>query len=198
MQEIKRYDAYNGKVYTKDEYVQDCLGGLPNVGMLEEQFAALPIVQIGYDSKADTLEHIRKVGNYLNLAAMELQRRAIIHDESKLKSPEKEMFDEWTPKLANSTYGSDEYKEFLKNLKPALDHHYKHNSHHPEYYYTGVDGMDLFDLIEMFLDWKAAGERHKDGDIFKSIEINKARFGLSDQLVSIFNNTAKRLTTLFV
>lgn len=44
----------------------------------------------------------------------------------------------------------------------------------------------------MFFDWKAAGERHKDGNILKSIEINKDRFGMSEQLVDIFKNTAAR------
>lgn len=126
-------------------------------------------------------------------AASELIRRANVHDSSKLKSPEKELFDEYTPKLKNCTYGSDEYKDFLKGLKVALDHHYKLNSHHPEHYENGVNGFDLFDLIEMFFDWKAASERHSDGSIYKSIEINKGRFGLSEQLCSIMINTSTRL-----
>ena len=61
-------------------------------------------------------------------------------DNSKLESPEKELFDEYTPKLKDCTYGSDEYKEFLKGLKVALDHHYANNSHHPEHYENGVNG----------------------------------------------------------
>ena len=56
-----------------------------------------------------------------------------------------------------------------------------------------VNGFDLFDLMEMFMDWKAAGVRHADGNIYKSIEINKDRFKLSEQTVDIFTNTAKRL-----
>ena len=53
--------------------------------------------------------------------------------------------------------------------------------------------MDLFDVLELFIDWKAAGERHGNGNIYKSIEINKERFKMSDQLVDIFTNTAERL-----
>lgn len=128
----------------------------------------------------------------LSLASKELLQRATVHDNSKLQSPEKELFDEFTPKLKNCTYGSDEYKEFLKGLKTALDHHYANNSHHPEHYPNGINGFDLFDLVEMFFDWKAASERHADGDIFKSIEINKERFGLSEQLAEILKNTATR------
>jgi len=46
---------------------------------------------------------------------------------------------------------------------------------------------------EMFFDWKAATERHNDGNIFKSIKINQDRFKYSDQLADIFTNTAERL-----
>ncbi len=144
-----------------------------------------------YDSNADTLQHIKRVSKYLTEASIELINRANKHDDSKLESPEKELFDEFTPKLKDATYGSDEYKEFLNGLKVALDHHYLNNSHHPEHYSNGIDGMDLFDIIELFCDWKAATERTKDGNIYKSIEYNQNRFNMSQQLVNIFNNTAK-------
>lgn len=148
---------------------------------------------MNYDSKADTLLHIKRVAELMTNASIELIRRANVHDNSKLESPEKELFDEFTPKLKGCTYGSEEYKKYLNELKVALDHHYENNSHHPEHYVHGVNDFDLFDLMEMFFDWKAAGERHADGNIYKSIEINKDRFKLSDQTVSIFTNTAKRL-----
>ena len=146
-----------------------------------------------YDSKADTLLHIKRVNQLMTEAASELIRRANVHDDSKLENPEKELFDEYTPKLKDCTYGSDEYKEFLKGLKVALDHHYQNNSHHPEHYENGVNGFDLFDLIEMFFDWKAATERHADGNIMKSIEINQKRFKYSDELKQIFINTITEL-----
>lgn len=146
-----------------------------------------------YDSTSDTLFHIKRVSQLLTLAAIELIHRSHVHDNSKLRSPEKEIFDEFTPKLKGSTYGSDEYKGFLAGMKVALDHHYANNSHHPEYYHAGVNGMNLFDLMEMFLDWQAATERHEDGDIMKSIRINQERFELSDQLAAIFRNTAQYL-----
>jgi len=146
-----------------------------------------------YDSKSDTLLHIKRVAQLLTEASIGLILRANVHDNSKLESPEKELFDEYTPKLASCTYGSEEYKGYLIGLKKALDHHYKNNSHHPEHYENGIDGFDLFDLIEMFFDWKAATERHNDGDIYNSIKINQERFNMSDQLASILHNTAKRL-----
>lgn len=146
-----------------------------------------------YDSKADTLQHIKRVNELLLTAVSELLIRAGKHDSSKLESPEKELFDEYTPKLKGCTYGSEEYKEFLKGLKVALDHHYANNSHHPEHYDNGVNGFDFFDLVEMLFDWKAATERHADGDIRKSIEINKERFKISKQLCDIFRNTVDRM-----
>jgi hypothetical protein len=59
----------------------------------------------------------------------------------------------------------------------------------------GINGMTLIDLIEMICDWIAAGLRHADGDIFKSIKINKERFDISDQLTQILINTAEFLNS---
>ena len=140
----------------------------------------------------DTFRHIEKVRNYLQRFIKNLLDRGERHDQTKLSSPEVELFTEYTPQLAALTYGSDEYKKCMQAIKPALDHHYANNSHHPEHYKQGIDDMDLLDLVEMLADWKAASERHNDGNILKSIEINGKRFEMSPQLIRIFENTAKR------
>lgn len=145
-----------------------------------------------FDSEAETRKHIARVNELLLSAVVELSNRAVKHDLSKLTEAEKPYFDEETPKLKELKFGSEEYSKSLERLKPALDHHYSNNSHHPQFYENGVDGMDLFDLIEMLYDWKAAGERTSDGDISKSIVINTGRFGMSTQLASIFENHASR------
>lgn len=142
-----------------------------------------------YDSRVDTYKHIQQVQQFLSILTKEIVNRSLIHDQSKLESPEVEVFNEFTPKLAGSTYGSDEYKSFLDSMKIGLDHHYSSNSHHPEYYSNGIQGMNLLDIVEMLCDWKAATMRHNDGDIRKSIEINQKRFGYSDDLKQIFLNT---------
>lgn len=325
---------------------------------------------IKLDSRTETLLHIRRVSELLTRAAKELLNRAMVHDDSKLKSPEVEYFDKYTAKLAGLTYGSPEYKSSLAKLMPALEHHYAHNPHHPEHEiaskeewntlqccpgysisnlgrvkslkkteesflkchvtpkgyqrlqlyisnkprncfvhtlvakaflgdppdlsyqvnhknglkqdnracnlewmtssenvqhaydtgligdkakyavfceelnletlgfnkmetelktlgyekadaagiwqaavgehsthlgltftaiplekpveYSGLDYMDLFDVVEMLVDWKAAGERQFDGDIIKSLEYNKNRYKMSDQLYSIMKNTVER------
>lgn len=144
-----------------------------------------------YDSTKDTMGHKEKVKKFMNLCIDDLVMRAENHDNSKLESPEKKYFDEYSPKLKDCTYGSDDYQKCLDGLKPALDHHYKVNSHHPEHYKNGVNGMTLVDLLELICDWKASSMRHEDGDINRSIEVNKDRFKLSDQLVDILKNTVK-------
>lgn len=145
-----------------------------------------------YDSSLDTLQHIKKVSSLITKMVYELLGRMQIHDATKLRSPEKEIFDIYTPKLKDSTYGSEEYKNFLKEMSKALENHYALNSHHPEHYLKGIEDMDLLDLIEMLCDWKAATERHANGDIYKSLEINKKRFEISEQLIKILENTVKR------
>lgn len=141
----------------------------------------------------ETLKHIERVRNLLNKCAVNLIQRGERHDQTKLESPEVELFTEYTPKLALCTYGSEEYNGFLDKIKPALDHHYANNSHHPEHYKNGIDDMDLLDIIEMICDWKASSERQNNGNIRKSIETNAKRFNMSPQLVKIFENTASLL-----
>lgn len=183
----------NGKIISWDMFVEKHIGAMPDLGVLGLSFDQLEKVEVEYDSTAETLKHIKKVNNYLIDASTEILKRAKVHDNSKLEDPEKMTFDEMTPLLSSLKFGSPEYTESTKKMKPALDHHYKVNSHHPQHYDEGINGMNLFDLVEMFFDWKAAGERTKNGDIHKSIEINAGRFGLSKQLRSIFENTANYL-----
>lgn len=137
--------------------------------------------------------HIDRVRQLLLDVVVRFSQRAIAHDKSKLEPPEVELFDRYAPLLRDTTYGSDEYRQFLRDLRPALDHHYANNSHHPEHYPRGISGMSLLDLLEMICDWKAAGERHADGSIERSIEINQKRFRYSDELKGIFTNTAHEL-----
>jgi hypothetical protein len=111
--------------------------------------------------------------------------------ETELANPEVELFNKYTPKLREMEYGSPEYRESLEGLRPALEHHYANNRHHPEHHADGVGGMTLVDLIEMLADWKASTERMSNGDLRRSLEINSERFGLPPQLVQILANTAQ-------
>ena len=140
-----------------------------------------------------TSQHIARVRDLLNLCVVELLRRGELHDQSKLVPPEVTAFTEHTERLKGLTYGSEEYTECLKQLGPALQHHYANNRHHPEHHKEGVNDMNLLDVVEMLMDWKAASERHNDGNIKKSIVINAGRFGISSQMQRILENTVKDL-----
>lgn len=137
----------------------------------------------------ETLEHKQMVAHFMNLIIKELIDRAEHHDDSKLEEDELPFFDEYTPKLKTATYNSEEYKGFLEGLKPALDHHYANNRHHPEHYPNGIRGMNLVDLIEMMCDWKAASLRQRNGNILTSLEVNRDKFEYSKELQDIFENT---------
>lgn len=141
----------------------------------------------------ETWTHINRVQYYINIFVKELIDRALNHDQSKLKSPEVEAFTEVTPILKHLTYGSPEYIENTNKLGDALKHHYAKNRHHPQHFKNGVDDMNLLDLVKMFCDWKAATERHNDGNIRKSIQINADRnkYNINPQLVKILENTVE-------
>lgn len=172
-----------------------------------------------YDSTIETQNHIGEVRGRLARVIASLANRALVHDASKLVEPEKAVFDEFTPKLRDITYGSTEYHDTLRKMHPAIEHHNRHNRHHPEFHCPlecilcfaaipdnatkcpkcgngefGRPGptlarMNLIDLLEMLCDWKAATLRHADGDVRRSIEYNQGRFAYGDELKQILLNT---------
>lgn len=144
-----------------------------------------------YDSAADTAAHVAEVAKNISIFVSELVKRAGSHDQSKFGSEEKPAFDSLTPRLKQLTYGSEEYKTSLREQKPAIDHHYQNNQHHPEHHKNGVNDMNLVDLLEMLADWFAATKRHENGDILKSLEINTERFEIGAQLHWILENTIR-------
>jgi hypothetical protein len=144
-------------------------------------------------SEAETRKHIARVNELLHHMVKRLLDRGVVHDASKLKEPEAETFDRVTERLSGLEYGSDDYKAMLAEMKPALDHHYAKNRHHPQHFPNGVTDMTLVDVVEMICDWKASSERQNDGNILKSIEHNKERFNMDHQLTQILINTVNAL-----
>ena len=143
------------------------------------------------ECQVETQKHIELVRKFIRFITDKLTQRGVEHDKLKLESPEVEVFTEYTPKLASTTYGSDEYRKFLSEMKPALDHHYANYRHHPEHFDNGISDMNLIDIVEMICDWKASTLRHNDGNLLRSIEINSKRFGIDEQLTQILVNTAR-------
>jgi Family of unknown function (DUF5662) len=154
-----------------------------------------------YDSRPETQAHIDRVRFFIGEAIKNLEYRLFVHDKSKLIEPELSAFDIATPKLARIEYGSEEYKQSLRDLGPALQHHFEQNDHHPEHFENGIRGMSLMALIEMLCDWRAASERTKQRTddpenvaTFESgLAFNKERFGISDDLYEILINTVREL-----
>jgi len=171
---------------------------------------------MGYDSRVDTWKHIHEVRHKLDQVIHDLLKRAQLHDASKLEEPEVSVFDEFSPKLKDSTYGSEEYKGFLASMGVGLKHHYAVNDHHPEHFIggylsgrrleqppsrqmqgdillspnVGIHGMNLVQMLEMLCDWKAATMRHDDGDLKTSIEQNADRFGYGRETRNLLMHTA--------
>ena len=144
-----------------------------------------------YDSRADTLQHILDVRAHLDTFVTEMLKRGRIHDASKFEETEKPAFDEAIPLLSGVPYGSPEYEGVVRRLAPALEHHYRRNSHHPEHYGSkGVAGMDLFDVVEMVCDWMAAAKRNPSDGV--KLAYNVELFGIQDQLAAILSNTLAR------
>ena len=138
----------------------------------------------------DIVKHINLVRHLIiTFFIKKLLQRSKIHDASKLKSPEKEMFENLPNKLKNIEFGSEKYEKIIK--APA-NIHYKNNSHHPQYYENGINGMNLIDICEMICDWKAACERDNN-NIIQSIIINCNRFNIDNQLKQILLNTVKEM-----
>lgn len=177
-----------------------------------------------YDSREDTLKHIEFVRKYLDEASCNLTIRAVNHDQSSLSEPEKSFYDKYRPLLSSLEYNSPEYLAALAEFRPAIQHHYEHNSHHPEHHdywlclgacgkkfkpsevdrfcpdcgcslhheTPGIDGMSLFDVLEMLVDWKAAIDRKgTDEPVLGNFEATCKRFSISPQLAAIIRNTVK-------
>lgn len=141
-----------------------------------------------------THRHIARVRELLSEFAIEMIMRGNVHDQSKFLPVELgplQAMQDVIDKEGQAPFGSDEYKRRTDMLGPMIDHHRANNSHHPEYYDDGVAGMDLFDVVEMFFDWKAASERGEESAMNLSFAMEK--YGVHEPLASIFCNTADRL-----
>lgn len=141
-----------------------------------------------------THEHIARVRSLLSEFAIEMIRRGDRHDKSKFDPIELEPLQRMQDLINRegpAKFGTDEYKRRTNLLGEMITHHRANNSHHPEHYENGIRGMDLFDLVEMFFDWKAASERNQDTQM--NLDAACAKYEVEEPLRSILFNTAERL-----
>lgn len=138
-------------------------------------------------------KHINKVSSLMTDFATLILKRGIEHDKSKLSQVELiplQKLQDAIDSNGECQYGTDEYNERLKILKPMLDNHYQLNSHHPEYHKSSINSMDILDIVEMLADWKASSERGDGGIINLSYSIERFKIDkqLSDIIKATFNN----------
>ncbi|WP_342226987.1 DUF5662 family protein [Rickettsiella endosymbiont of Rhagonycha lignosa] len=117
--------------------------------------------------------------NELEKLKEELIKRGQNHDKSKFIDPEREayVYINWQhhmeKDLKKEYIYSDEIREKIDN---AILHHWKVNSHHPEFYYFkdgntlevnkekikhSLEKMSNLDLLEMLADWMAVSQEYK-------------------------------------
>lgn len=141
-----------------------------------------------------TMRHRALVRELLAACALELTNRGAVHDESKFDPIEQGPLDE-LQRLVESdgpaAYGTAEYERRKALLGPMIAHHNANNPHHPEAHPDGMAGFDLFDLVECFMDWRAANiERDAGAPMNLSYSVQK--YGIQPMLESILRNTAAR------
>lgn len=142
--------------------------------------------------KQRTQSHIRDVQELLEDFESLLHLRGHYHDESKLEEPELSGYGSLHEEIKDLPTGSPAYQAVIEKHKPAVEHHYQNNSHHPQHFPNGVNGMSLLDVIEMLCDWKASITA-VGKDFATELELNFKRFGIDWQLQDIMRNTCQEL-----
>ena len=122
-----------------------------------------------------------------------LYHRGESHDDDKLDGDILDSFYNVSNRFENVKFGSVEYEQNLEFLKPVLDKHYETNDHHPQHNKDGISGMNFMSMLEMLVDWKSASSAYGDNTFEESMQINKKRFGIDEQLYEVMRNTAKSL-----
>jgi len=141
-------------------------------------------------NKEKTLEHIRKVQLLLKYFLDKLTERSENHDISKLVDEESEVY---SKEVINTIHAFDhpEYEHYLNKIRISIETHYSKNRHHPEHFSNSINDMNLIDIIEMFCDWCSCSSLDQDLSIKDQLMRNKRRYNISEQLNTIFLNTAK-------
>ena len=138
------------------------------------------------------LRHVGIVRRNIKHFSQVLDRRAEIHDISKLSLEEFRGFVEVNQIARQYPFGSKEYKESLKDNN-VINLHFSRNSHHPEFYPNGIDDMSLLDIIEMVCDWKAASETYGQTSFTDALAIQADRFKINKEQWYLIGLIAKEL-----
>lgn len=109
--------------------------------------------------------HVGFVKLAIHSVADALERRAMVHDLSKMKDDEFAGFSRINAAARINKFGSPEYSEGMRREKSTIDQHFARNRHHAEYFAcfdAGGEQMGFLDIIEMVCDWWGAGKGYDD------------------------------------
>jgi hypothetical protein len=128
---------------------------------------------------------------YIMGFCLRLLWRGLRHDLSKISKAERSSFIALASSnaLRKVAYKSEEYKATIEKHRPIIDIHYKNNPHHPDHYGNGILDMNLFDIIEMVCDWRAAGRRTKGGNLKESFKVNRNRYDIPQDMFNVIRRT---------
>ncbi len=136
--------------------------------------------------------HVAYVKYALASVSTAIERRAMLHDMSKMLDDEFAGFSRINAAARVNKFGSPEYSEGMKREKPTIDLHFSRNSHHAEYFING-GVMSFLDVIEMVCDWWGAGKGYDDPRAWEdSVKLNIENKGkyLSPEQLWLVNEVA--------
>lgn len=110
--------------------------------------------------------------------ALNLLRRANVHDNSKLSKDE---IDKFIQIQEISQFGLNPKQVVNEAIKGMLTLHYNNNKHHPEHY-ADFDKMSEIDVIEMVCDWHSRAVQCNSSLMDFVTYQQEARFHFSDEL----------------
>lgn len=134
----------------------------------------------------------------LLLVSQALDRRAVIHDTSKMQDDEYEGYARIHGAMVGLSFGSPEQRDVVTHEQATVDLHHLRNSHHPEHpalqgqqaetirglpddcvYWTAraAAALTFIDLIEMVCDWRGAWQGYGDNPMTwdKTVEVSLER-----------------------
>lgn len=142
--------------------------------------------------ETDTKVHQARVSIILSKLGRELIKRGKVHDNSKFQTPEKEIYSEYHDKLNSVAFASESYNYYLKQMKPAVDHHYQVNDHHPEHFKDGIVDMDLIQMLEMLADIVAVST-DKGTDLIEFLPKFMKEKEIPENFYTILRNTLEHI-----
>lgn len=143
---------------------------------------------------SDTYEHKMRVQIIMNQLSREFMKRGRTHDNSKLKSPEKEAYEEMHEKLKNAKIGTPQYDDIMQG-NVAVGLHYKNNDHHPQHFEHGIFDMNLVQIMDMLTDWVAASDA-KRTNVVELLPTLMEQNGIPENYYMVFKNTLEYLVPM--